>query len=98
MKSKDRENLRNHSAAELRAELSQTREQLFRLKFKHKVAPAKNPLALRNLSRQVARLETWIREKEISATAAPQAAPQNRRVNANPKGAQHSGAVAPLKS
>ena len=73
MKAKERENLRNHSAAELRAELTQTKEKLFRLKFKQGVAPAKNPLELRNLRRHAARLETWIHQK---ATAAPAPAPQ----------------------
>ena len=71
MKAKEKESLRNHSAAELQAELSQAREKLFRLKFKHGVAPAKNPLELRNLRRHVARLETWIREKRPAAPAAP---------------------------
>ena len=66
MKSKDKESLRNHSAAELRAELTQTREKLFRLQFKHEVAPVKNPLELRNLRRHAARLETWIHEKAAS--------------------------------
>jgi large subunit ribosomal protein L29 len=71
MKAKERETLRNHSTAELRAELTQIREKLFRLKFKHGVAPAKNPLELRNLRRHAARLETWINEKR--AAPAPQA-------------------------
>ena len=69
MKAKERENLRTHSAVELRAELTQTKEKLFRLKFKHGVAPAKNPLELRNLRRHVARLETWIRQKQTAAPA-----------------------------
>jgi len=76
MKAKDRESLRNHSADELRAELLQTREKLFRLQFKHGVSPVKNPLELRNLRRHAARLETWIREKEAAARALPTAAPQ----------------------
>ncbi|MDD5629920.1 MAG: 50S ribosomal protein L29 [Elusimicrobia bacterium] len=69
MKAKERETLRNHSPGELRAELSQTREKLFRLKFKHGVAPAKNPMELRNLRRHAARLETWIQEKRTAAAA-----------------------------
>ncbi len=66
MKAKERENLHNHSAAELRVELTQTREKLFRLRFKQGVAPAKNPLELRNLRRHAARLETWIHEKKAA--------------------------------
>ena len=63
MKARDKENLRSHSAAELRAELSQTKEKLFRLRFQHGVSPVKNPLELRNLRRHAARLATWIQEK-----------------------------------
>ncbi len=70
MKAKEKESLRSHSPAELRAQLTQAREKLFRLKFKHGVAPAKNPMEMRNLRRQVARLETWIREKRPAAAAA----------------------------
>ncbi|HAM34514.1 MAG TPA: 50S ribosomal protein L29 [Elusimicrobia bacterium] len=71
MKSKDKENLKNHSVAELRVELLQAREKMFRLQFKHKVTPVKNPLEMRVLRRHAARLQTWIREKE-AATAGPQ--------------------------
>lgn len=71
MKAKEKENLRNHSTSELRAELSQTREKLFRLQFKHGVTPVKNPVEMRTLRRQVARLETWIRQKETPAATAP---------------------------
>ena len=78
MKSKDKEGLRNHSAAELRAELTQTKEKIFRLQFKHGVSPVKNPLELRNLRRHVARLETWIREKGTIAPAARPAAPATK--------------------
>ena len=64
MKARDRENLRNHSIAELHVELTSAREKLFRLRFKHGTAPAKTPLEMRTLRRHAARLETWIREKE----------------------------------
>ena len=79
MKAKEKETLRNHSSAELRAELLTAREKLFRLQFKHGVAPAKNPLEMRNLRRHAARLETWIREKErAAAPAAPAPAPAKK--------------------
>jgi large subunit ribosomal protein L29 len=67
MKAKDRETFRNHSSAELRAELLATRDKLFRLKFKHGVSPVKNPLELRTLRRHAARIETWIRERAAAA-------------------------------
>jgi large subunit ribosomal protein L29 len=67
MKAKEKESLRNHSPAELRAELVATREKLFRLRFKHGVSQVKNPLELRTLRRHAARIETWIREKAVAA-------------------------------
>ncbi len=74
MKTKDKESLRNHSPAELRAELTQAREKIFRLRFKHGAAPVKNPLELRTLRRHAARLETWIHQKEQAPASAPAAA------------------------
>ncbi|MEK9145501.1 MAG: 50S ribosomal protein L29 [Elusimicrobiota bacterium] len=64
MKSKDKDAKRNLSAAELRAEIKELKEKRFRLGFKHKVTPLTNPLELRVVRRNIARLSTWIREKE----------------------------------
>ena len=64
MKSKDKDAKRNLSAAELRAEIKELKEKRFRLGFKHKVTPLTNPLELRIVRRNIARLSTWIREKE----------------------------------
>lgn len=67
MKSKDKDVKKNLSAAELRAELKELREKRFRLGFKHKVTPLTNPLELRVVRRDIARLSTWIRAKDIKA-------------------------------
>ncbi|MEK7657247.1 MAG: 50S ribosomal protein L29 [Elusimicrobiota bacterium] len=64
MKSKDKDAKRSLSAAELRAEIKELKEKRFRLGFKHKVTPLTNPLELRVVRRNIARLSTWIREKE----------------------------------
>ena len=64
MKSKDKDAKRSLSAAELRAEIKELKEKRFRLGFKHKVTPLTNPLELRVGRRNIARLSTWIREKE----------------------------------
>ena len=67
MKRKTREIKKNLSADELRSELNQLRDKQFKLRFKHRVTPLSNPLELRAIRRNVARLESWIRAKEIGA-------------------------------
>ena len=64
MKAKQKEEKKNLTAPELRAELRTAQEKLFRLHFKHRSAPLPNPLELRTLRRHAARLKTWIGEKE----------------------------------
>ena len=63
MKGKDRENLKSLRTEELAAELQRAREKYFRLRFEHRITPLKNPLQIRELRRQVARLQTYLREK-----------------------------------
>ena len=67
MKNKDKETKRNLSVEELRAEIVRLKEKRFKLRIKHKVTPIPNPLELRGLRRDMARLRTWAREKELQA-------------------------------
>ncbi|MEI8191848.1 MAG: 50S ribosomal protein L29 [candidate division NC10 bacterium] len=69
MKTKDKESKRNLSVEELRAEILRLKEKRFKLRIKHKVTALPNPLELRNLRRDMARLRTWAREKELKALA-----------------------------
>ena len=66
MKTKEKDAKRNLSVAELQAELRVTREKHFKLRFKHKAMPVTNPMEIQDLRRHIARLETWIREKELA--------------------------------
>ena len=66
MKTKDKDAKRNLTVAELQSELRTTREKHFKIRFKHRVMPVENPMEIRNLRRHIARLETWIKEKESS--------------------------------
>jgi large subunit ribosomal protein L29 len=69
MKAKEKEVKKTLSRAELEGELHQAQEKLFRLQFKHQVTPLANPLELRGLRRHVARLKTWVREKQAAGVA-----------------------------
>jgi len=66
MKAKEKQDKKSLSVKELETELRQTQEKTFKMKFKHQVAPLSNPVELRMLRRQVARLKTWINQKQES--------------------------------
>ena len=66
MKTNEKQAKKTLSVAELQTELRQAQEKRFKLAFKHQVAPLANPVELRTLRRQIARLKTWINEKQES--------------------------------
>ena len=66
MKANDKQAKKSLSLVELETELRQTKEKRFKLQFKHQVAPLANPVELRSLRRQIARLKTWIHDKQES--------------------------------
>ena len=64
MKFKERDVKKNLPIGELRSELNGLREKQFKLRFKHRVTPLSNPLELRALRRDIARMRTIAAEKE----------------------------------
>ena len=54
------------SVADLTAELGLALVKRGKLKFQHNVAPIKNPMELRVLRRDIARIKTFIRSKEAA--------------------------------
>jgi large subunit ribosomal protein L29 len=62
-KAKREESLHDLSAQELEARLREVQENHFRLRFRHAGNPLKNPMQIRQARREVARLETILREK-----------------------------------
>ncbi len=67
MKAKEKDAKRNLSVAELQAELRSSREKHFKIRFKHRSVSVQNTAELRNLRRHIARLQTWIREKDLAS-------------------------------
>lgn len=51
---------------EIHARVDQMQEELFRLRFRAATSELDNPMLLRSLRRDVARLKTVIRERELS--------------------------------
>jgi len=64
MKSKNWQEMRSMSDAELNAKLNDMQDRIFRLKFRHTTAPVKNPLEIRSLRRDIARVKTLLAQKK----------------------------------
>jgi large subunit ribosomal protein L29 len=59
--------LQDYSEADLQAELKKTQEEFNKLKFDHAIRGLDNPLVLREVRRDIARLQTEIRRREVAA-------------------------------
>jgi len=70
MKTKDKENLKNMSPEEIRAELDNSLEKTFRIQFKRGSTPLANPMEIRQLRKRIAVVKTLIREREIKSRLA----------------------------
>ena len=60
------DNLNKMSLEELKKEESSLKEELFNLRFKNATSPIENPIRLRYLKRDIARVKTAIKAKEIA--------------------------------
>ena len=58
--------LQEMTDSDLQAELSETRNQYQRLKFDHAIKGLDNPIGLREVRRDIARLQTEIRRREVA--------------------------------
>jgi large subunit ribosomal protein L29 len=61
------EKLREMSATELAAEEKKLRQELFNLKFQHVTGQLDNPIKLRDLKKEIARVKTVQKEQELKA-------------------------------
>ncbi|MDR2610545.1 MAG: 50S ribosomal protein L29 [Clostridiales Family XIII bacterium] len=61
------EKIRQMTDAELENELKKMKTELFNLRFQHVTGQLENPIKLRGVRRDIARVKTVIREKEIAA-------------------------------
>ena len=67
MKAKEyREKIRKMSVEEHRAEEQELKAQLFKLRFKGATSPVDNPVQVRYIKRDIARVRTVIREKQLA--------------------------------
>lgn len=57
--------IKSLSIDELKVKVKTLNEELFNLRFSHATRNLANPLAIRNVRREIARVKTVLREKEI---------------------------------
>ncbi|MBP7401974.1 MAG: 50S ribosomal protein L29 [Clostridia bacterium] len=57
--------IRAKTASELNEELDALKQELFRLRFQHAVNQLENPLQLKQVRRDIARVKTILREREL---------------------------------
>ena len=58
--------MREMTEVELNAELDNMKKKLFNLRFQHVTGQLENPVKLRETKRDIARVKTVIREKELA--------------------------------
>jgi len=57
--------IREMTDVELNAELDKMKQELFNLRFQHVTGQLENPVKMREVKRDIARVKTIIREKEL---------------------------------
>ena len=57
--------IREMTDVELSAELDKMKQELFNLRFQHVTGQLENPVRMREVKRNIARVKTIIREKEL---------------------------------
>lgn len=60
------EDIREWDATEIEARLKELKEEQFRLRFQASMMELENPSLLRNIRRDIARLKTILRERELA--------------------------------
>ena len=62
--------IREMTDVELSAELSKMKQELFNLRFQHVTGQLENPVRMREVKKDIARVKTIIREKELAKARA----------------------------
>ena len=62
--------IREMTDVELNAELDKMKQELFNLRFQHVTGQLENPVKMREVKKNIARVKTIIREKELAKARA----------------------------
>lgn len=80
MPSKKYIELQEFTLDELKAELGETQKQYQKLEFDHTLKGLENPLALREVRRDVARMKTELRRRELAELNPEQIAGRSKKI------------------
>ena len=58
--------MREMTEAELTTEVKKLKQELFNLRFQHVTGQLENPIKMRDIKKDIARVKTVLREKEIN--------------------------------
>lgn len=64
------EKMREMTEVELNAEFKKLKNELFNLRFQHVTGQLENPIKMRDVKKEIARVKTIIREKELKKVQA----------------------------
>ena len=67
MKARELKELRTSNSQDLKVKLNDLKAELFNLRFQHVTGQLENPVKMRELKRNIARVKTILREKELQA-------------------------------
>ena len=73
------EEIREMADADIRTRIAEMEEERFRLKFRSATETLEDPLRLRTIRRDIARLKTIQRERELAASESPSTTPRGTR-------------------
>jgi len=59
--------MREMTVVELNVELTKMKNELFNLRFQHVTGQLENPIKMRDLKKDIARVKTIIKEKELAS-------------------------------
>jgi large subunit ribosomal protein L29 len=57
------------TAEDLRLQLEQNKQRLKKLEFSHAITPLENPMSMRSVRKDIARIETLLKQKALSEKA-----------------------------
>lgn len=80
------ENFTSMTDKELATKLADLKAELFNLRFSHATGNLTNPLALRNCKRDIAKVKTVIRERELGIAKASPAIAETKKANKKARG------------
>ena len=61
--------IRDNTLVELNEQLKKLKDELFHLRFQHAINQLDNPMSIKAVKKDIAKVQTIIREKELSESA-----------------------------